>query len=267
MKYAVIGNPIEHSLSPQIHTEFARQTGIALNYEKILSPLNSFEQTVKEFFKTGQGLNITVPFKLEAFNFADEKTIVAQSAGAVNTLKKEGNKIIGTNTDGIGLVQDIQENLGFSLSNKRIMILGAGGATQGILLPLLEQGTKQILIANRTASKAKELANNFSKFGSVCGFGLEKIKNTSVDIIINATSSSLNNESIKLPKKLVKNALCYDLVYGKQKTPFMQFSQGNGAVKIADGLGMLVEQAAVSFEFWHGIKPKTKNIIQKLSIV
>jgi shikimate dehydrogenase len=264
MKYAVIGNPISHSLSPQIHHKFAEQTGIDLSYEKILSPLDSFKQTVDDFFQTGQGLNITVPFKLNAFDFADEVSEMAQMAGAVNTLKKQNNKIIGTNTDGIGLVQDIQENLGIRLKDKRIMILGAGGATQGILLPFLQQNTQQILIANRTASKAKDLANKFAKFGKVCGFALEKIKGEPVDIIINATSSSLNNESINLPKGLVKGALCYDLVYGKE-TPFMQFAKDNEAVKIADGLGMLVEQAAVSFEFWHGIKPETKSIIKNLA--
>jgi shikimate dehydrogenase len=264
MKYAVIGNPIIHSLSPQIHHKFAEQTGIHLSYEKILSPLDSFKKTVEDFFETGQGLNITVPFKLEAFSLAQELSQYAQLAGAVNTLKMVDNKLYGHNTDGFGLVQDIQENLGVSLKDKRIMILGAGGATQGILLPFLQQNTQQILIANRTVSKAKDLVKRFSKFGKVCGFALEKVKGEPVDIVINATSSSLNNESINLPKGLVKDTLCYDLVYGKE-TPFMQFAKDNGAVKIADGLGMLVEQAALSFEFWHGVKPETKSIIKNLT--
>ncbi|SFV62757.1 Shikimate 5-dehydrogenase I alpha [hydrothermal vent metagenome] len=261
----VVGNPIEHSLSPTIHQLFANQCGIELEYKKILSPLDSFAKTTTDFFEKGLGLNVTVPFKIEAFNFANDYSQYARIAGAVNTLKKENGKIIGHNTDGYGLVQDIQNNLNFSLKDKKILILGAGGATQGILLPILEQNPAKVLIANRTKEKSEKLAKQFSKYGFVCGFGLDKIKNESVDLVINATSTSLSESQLKLPTGVFENALCYDLFYGKQ-TKFMEFAKENGAIKIVDGLGMLVEQAANSFKIWHGeeLKLNTEKVIDSL---
>ncbi len=263
-KLAVFGNPIKHSLSPVIHTQFAEQTGLEVSYTKILSPVENFEQTAQKFIdEGGSGFNITVPFKLDAFNFATELTLNAQTAGAVNTIKIQGKKLIGENTDGIGLVRDLTNNLKIDLQGKTILILGAGGATQGILLPLLEKNPKRIMVANRTASKAEKLKQDFSSYGNTCGFGLEKIKHDPVDIIINATSASLDGQMPNIASGCANGAICYDLMYGKQ-TPFMDWAQKNGASMIADGLGMLVEQAASSFEFWTGKQPDTLSVIQNL---
>ena len=263
-KLAVFGNPIKHSLSPVIHTQFAEQTGLEVSYTKILSPVENFEQTAQKFIdEGGSGFNITVPFKLDAFNFATELTLNAQTAGAVNTIKIQGKKLIGENTDGIGLVRDLTNNLKIDLQGKTILILGAGGATQGILLPLLEKNPKRIMVANRTASKAEKLKQDFSSYGNTCGFGLEKIKHDPVDIIVNATSASLDGQMPNIASGCANGAICYDLMYGKQ-TPFMDWAQKNGASMIADGLGMLVEQAASSFEFWTGKQPDTLSVIQNL---
>jgi shikimate dehydrogenase len=195
MKLAVFGNPIEHSLSPSIHTLFAQQTGVQIEYDKILAPVDAFVATAQNFINQGgKGFNITVPFKIDAFNLATKHSINAQTAGAVNTIKVDGDTLIGENTDGIGLLHDLTKNLGIDLQNKIVLILGAGGATRGILLPLLQQQPARVMIANRTASKAIQLAKDFEPYGKTCGFGLEKIKNDPVDIIINATSASLDQQ-------------------------------------------------------------------------
>ena len=263
-KLAVFGNPIEHSLSPDIHAQFAQQTNISVDYQKILTPIDHFEQTAKQFIDGGaDGFNITVPFKLDAFNLATKLTLNAKTAGAVNTIKIENSQIIGENTDGIGLVNDLINNLKIKLKDKVILILGAGGATQGILLPLLEQNPSRVMIANRTASKAEKLQQDFSKYGKTCGFGLNKIKDDPVDIIINATSASLDGKMPEIASGCANGAICYDLMYGKQ-TPFMDWAEANNASVIADGLGMLVEQAASSFEFWTGAKPDTQSVIANL---
>ncbi len=263
-KYAVFGNPIEHSLSPIIHTQFAEQTGCEISYEKILAPIDGFEKSANEFIQSGaKGFNVTVPFKLDAYNLATEHTVNAKTAGAVNTIKINGSNIVGHNTDGIGLVNDLINNLSINLENKIILILGAGGATQGILMPLLDQKPRRVMIANRTASKAEKLKHDFAQYGKTCGFGLEKIKHNPVDVIINATSASLDGQMPDIAGGCANGAICYDLMYGK-KTPFMQWAEDNNAKMIVDGLGMLVEQAASAFEFWTGKTPNSKEVISKL---
>ncbi|RUA04384.1 MAG: shikimate dehydrogenase [Gammaproteobacteria bacterium] len=263
-KLAVFGNPIEHSLSPTIHAMFAQQTGVNVKYTKELAPIDAFTQTANNFIQQGGlGFNITVPFKIDAFNFATQRTRNAQTAGAVNTIKVEGNTRIGENTDGVGLVNDLTKNLGIDLRDKVILILGSGGATRGILLPLLEQNPTRVMIANRTASKATTLANDFSEYGKTCGFGLEKIKSKPVDIIINATSASLDGKMLTIPNGVANGAICYDLMYGKI-TPFMTWAKVNNASMVIDGLGMLVEQAAAAFEFWTGKQPNTRSIIDTI---
>ncbi|MBE8190093.1 MAG: shikimate dehydrogenase [Candidatus Thioglobus sp.] len=263
-RFAVFGNPIQHSLSPSIHQQFAEQTGISISYQKILAPTDGFAAAAADFIQQGgSGFNITVPFKLDAFQLAHQHSAYAKIAGAVNTIKIQGADIIGENTDGTGLVSDLMENLELELNAKTILILGAGGATRGILLPLLEQNPKRLMVANRNASKALELSEDFSKYGKTCGFGLEKIKNEPVDIIINATSASLDNQMPAIADGCAAGAVCYDLMYGKQ-TPFMNWAKAHGARVISDGLGMLVGQAAASFEFWTGKKPDAQAVIQNL---
>ena len=263
-KYAVIGNPIHHSLSPTIHAQFSKQTGLSMSYEKILAPLDGFTAAVNNFVSSGAlGFNITIPFKIEAYDLVDDCTLNAKTSGAVNTIKVENGTLYGENTDGIGLVNDLCNNLQQTIKGKDILILGAGGATQGILLPLLECQPERILVANRTKTKSLKLANNYSEYGKVCGFGLDQIKAKPVDIIINATSASLDGKMPEIPSGVATGALCYDLMYGRQ-TPFMEWSRENSALEVSDGLGMLVEQAASAFAFWHDITPETKEVIKSL---
>jgi len=263
-KYAVIGNPIHHSLSPTIHAQFAKQVGLSISYEKILAPLDGFTVTVKNFVSAGAlGFNITVPFKVEAYDLVDECTSNANIANSVNTIKVESGALYGENTDGIGLVNDLCNNLQQLIKGKDILILGAGGTTQGILLPLLKCQPERILVANRTKVKSLKLASKYSKYGKVCGFGLDQIKAKPVDIIINATSASLDGKMPEIPSGVAAGALCYDLMYGRQ-TPFMQWARENSALEVTDGLGMLVEQATSAFAFWHGITPETKQVIKSL---
>ncbi|GAB2198241.1 shikimate dehydrogenase [Sessilibacter sp. MAH4] len=264
--YAVFGNPIAHSKSPDIHRLFSEQTQQTMSYTKQLVELDEFEKTVTEFASQGGcGLNITVPFKLEAFDFADELTSRAQNAGAVNTLLFKDNKVIGDNTDGFGLVYDITENLGWSFSGKKVLILGAGGAVRGILQPILEQHPNNVCVANRTASKAVELAEHFSKFGSITGCGFSEIEDSPFDIIINGTSASISGDLPPLPEKVADNTThAYDLMYGKEPTVFMKWAASKNCTAIADGLGMLVCQAAESFYLWRGVRPETKPVITYL---
>ena len=263
-KYAVIGNPIHHSLSPTIHAQFAKQIGLSISYEKILAPLDGFTVTANNFVRSGAlGFNITVPFKVEAYDLVDEYTINAKTSGAVNTIKVENGTLFGENTDGIGLVNDLCKNLQQSIKGKDILILGAGGSTQGVLMPLLECQPERILVANRTKTKSLKLASNYSEYGKVCGFGLDQIKAKPVDIIINATSASLDGKMPEIPSGVASGALCYDLMYGRE-TPFMHWARENSALEVTDGLGMLVEQAASAFAFWHDFTPETKKVIKSL---
>lgn len=269
-QYAVIGNPISHSKSPQIHAAFAAQTQQELNYTAHLVELDGFKQRLLEFKQQGvRGLNVTVPFKNDAFAFADQLSPRAKSAGAVNTLVFNDNgTVFGDNTDGAGLVKDLTDNHGIALSGKRILILGAGGAVQGVLLPIIEQRPASITIANRTASKAQTLANTFAQLAGNCeitGNGFDSLVNQQFDIVINGTAASLQGEVPPLPDNLLaNNAICYDMMYANQPTAFVLWGQQHGARKSIDGLGMLVEQAAESFFIWRGVRPDTASVIQTL---
>ncbi|MBS1169957.1 MAG: aroE [Burkholderiaceae bacterium] len=264
-RYAVIGNPIAHSKSPEIHARFAAQTKQNLSYERLLAPLDGFAATVREFIAHGgRGLNVTVPFKLEAFDLATALTKRADAAGAVNTLRFDGDVILGDNTDGVGLVNDIVANAGVPLTGKRILLLGAGGAARGVILPFLEQSPAALTIANRTVGKAFELAQRFSG-GSLaidaCAFGELEDR---FDLIVNGTSAGLSDDMPALPASLFHpGVLAIDMVYGKQPTRFMQFAAQHGAAT-RDGLGMLVEQAAESFFVWRGVRPDTAPVLAAL---
>ncbi|MFJ9451004.1 shikimate dehydrogenase [Herbaspirillum sp. NPDC101397] len=262
--YVVIGNPIAHSKSPEIHAQFAAQTGQQLSYERLLAPLQGFKAAVKVFIANGgKGANVTVPFKLDAHALADHLTERARLAGAVNTLKFEDGVILGDNTDGAGLVADIVHNAGVSLAGKRVLLLGAGGAARGALLPLLEQQPAVLTIANRTPAKAQELAAQFAEFGKLEAAEFTALQ-AGFDVIINATSASLDADVPPLPASVFSGAtLAYDMMYGKQPTVFMEFSHRHGAVA-RDGLGMLVEQAAESFFLWRGVRPETAEVFRAL---
>ena len=262
-QYAVFGNPINHSKSPAIHRQFAEQTAQDMHYAKQLIAEEEFETATLQFFaQGGKGLNITVPFKLRAFRVAHHLTARAQRAGAVNTLALQGDgQILGDNTDGIGMVHDMH-NLGWELQNKRILILGAGGAVCGVLQPLLEENPAQIIIANRTFSKAEELVKQFGDLGDVQTRTFEKLAGEQFDIVINGTSASLHGELPPLPENLLaNNASCYDMMYGAEPTIFMRWAKENGAKKIADGLGMLIGQAAEAFYLWRHIRPEVIPVI------
>jgi len=267
-RYAVIGNPVEHSKSPVIHSEFARQTGQDIEYGQILSPLDAFRDTVLRFRdEGGKGLNVTVPFKLEAFQLTTTLTSRARHAEAVNTLKFEQDRIIGDNTDGAGLVRDIQNNLGIAIERKRILLLGAGGAAQGVLYPLLDQEPALLVIANRTLDRALEMQRKVEQRDvlsrTVSAQTYQSLEGLSFDIIINATSAGLTGSALPVPPGIfAADALAYDMMYGRE-TPFMQFARREGA-QVADGLGMLVEQAAESFYLWRDVRPDTRAVIEKL---
>lgn len=268
-KYAVFGFPIKHSKSPRIHTLFAEQTGQALVYTREEVKPEDFETTARAFFANGgKGLNCTVPHKESAFHFADVLTERAQFAKAVNTLvlQKEGS-VLGDNTDGIGLVTDLIGNHQIGLANKRILILGAGGATRGIISPLMVQHPTEILIANRTVDKAVNLAEEFCELGeNIHGCGFAELENHQFDLILNATSASLSNDLPPLPKGILNpNGCCYDLAYGNEPTAFVRWGIENQAAKSLDGLGMLVEQAAEAFFLWRGVRPKTQSVIELLN--
>jgi len=257
-RYAVVGNPIAHSKSPLIHEAFAQQTGQAMTYERILAPVDSFDATVKALISQGyKGLNVTVPFKFEAYKICDSLSARAKSSGAVNTLINTERKVHGDNTDGAGLRRDIEHNLGFSIENKDVLILGAGGAAHGVLNSLV--GAKKITIANRNLDKALQLAMSISN-GLACSFeALER----PYDLIINATSAGLTDSALPIPDAIFsKNTLAYDMMYGHE-TPFMAQARRNGA-QVADGLGMLVEQAAEAFYLWRGVHPDTKPVMDKI---
>jgi shikimate dehydrogenase len=263
----VMGNPISHSRSPQIHAQFARQTGERITYEAILVDHGGFENAVGNFQGcAGKGLNITVPFKEDAFRLVDQLSLRARRAQAVNTIKiSQDGSLLGENTDGVGLVRDLGDNLGFSLKGKNILLLGAGGAVRGVLAPLLECRPAKITIANRTLSKAESLAISFADLGQLNASAFESLaENLSepFDLIINGTSASLAGDLPPLPDGIVGgDTLCYDMMYAARPTPFMVWASAQGAGQIADGLGMLVEQAAESFKIWRGVAPETVPVI------
>ncbi len=264
--YAVIGNPISHSKSPLIHKNFAQQTEQSMQYDALLAPLDGFEATVESFRQHGgKGMNVTVPFKLEAYRLATRLTERATIAQAVNTLKFENDEILGDNTDGAGLVRDIECNLGIPLAEKRILLLGAGGAARGVILPLLQQNPSLLAIANRTPEKAVALQEQFSPYGNSVAGDFMHFSDAHFDIIINATSASLHDALPEIPAGVFAQAtLAYDMMYRQEPTRFLKFAQQNGTHQIADGIGMLVEQAAESFLLWRGIRPQTKPVIAML---
>lgn len=267
-RYAVFGNPIEHSKSPFIHTLFAEQTGQQLIYTAELVEAGGFNQAVTRFAENGgKGLNITVPFKQDAWQLATQRSQRAQRAGAVNTLVIRGTgEYFGDNTDGIGLVRDLVNNHNLRLEGKAILIIGAGGAVRGVIEPLLAGKPAALTIANRTKEKALQLAKDFSDLGSIKACGLDEFGTSSYDIIINGTSASLSGELPALPATLItKNTFCYDMMYAIEPTPFMRWARQHGAKHVVDGKGMLVEQAAESFRLWRGCEPETAPVIEALS--
>ncbi len=265
-RYAVIGNPIAHSKSPNIHAEFAKLTRQTLIYSAELVETGQVQQFINTFKNNnGKGLNVTVPFKQDAFELATELTPRAQRAGAVNTLSLQNDIIKGDTTDGIGLLNDLRHNHKQILKNKRILVLGAGGAVRGVLEPLLLESPDALVIANRTVSKAQQLADDFSSFGNISACGFSDLKNQHFDLIINGTSASLSGDLPPLPDNIFsKHGTAYDMMYAKEPTVFMQWAQQQGAENIFDGLGMLVEQAAESFFIWRGVRPETQSVIKIL---
>lgn len=267
-RYAVVGHPIAHSKSPRIHRLFAEQTGQDLSYEAILAPLEGFAETVRRFqAEGGKGLNVTVPFKQEAWALAEERSAAAERAGAVNTLSLGGDgRIRGDNTDGVGLVRDLTRNHGLTLSGRRLLILGAGGAARGVLQPLLQAEPAEVFIANRTAEKAEALAAEFADERiPLAGGGFEALAGRRFDLIINATAAGLAGELPPLPGScLAEGAWCYDMLYGPEPTAFVRWARAQGAAGAVDGLGMLVEQAAESFFIWRGVRPRTGPVIEAL---
>ncbi len=263
-RYAVIGNPIAHSKSPDIHAQFAAQTGQDLLYERLLSPLDDFTATVQAFIRQGgKGANVTVPFKLEAHALATKLTERAQAAGAVNTLSFDGAEICGDNTDGVGLVTDIVRNAGCQIKGRRVLLLGAGGAARGVILPILHEQPSELVIANRTRSKAEQLAQRFQGPIPLQSCGFDQLQGR-FDLIINATSASLADDVPPIsPRLFDAQTLAYDMMYGNQATAFMRFASAQGAM-VRDGLGMLIEQAAQAFFIWRGVYPDTAPVFSAL---
>jgi len=268
-QYAVMGNPIAHSKSPFIHTAFAQETGQALTYIALLVERGAFPIAVAAFRAAGgKGLNVTVPFKTDAYALAERHSTRAMRAGAVNTLNFLADGCLyGDNTDGVGLVRDLTNNLGMSLAGIRLLILGAGGAAHGILQPILTAGPDQVFIANRTPARARKLATTFSDLGPVIGGSFDDLRDEQFDLVLNATSASLEGEVPPLPDRLLgEGAWCYDLMYAATPTPFLRWASNHGAFRVEDGLGMLVEQAAEAFFLWRSIRPTTAPIIRKLRV-
>jgi shikimate dehydrogenase len=266
-RYAVIGNPIAHSKSPQIHAAFAIQTGEDLSYTRILGDPDGFAEQVRAFFADGGlGLNVTVPFKEQAWRLADQRSPRAESAGAANTLiALDGGGIGADNTDGVGLVRDLSCNHGVDLRERAILLLGAGGAARGVLRPLLEQGPLEILVANRTAAKAVGLARDLADLGPVRGCGLEALAGRRFDLVVNATAAGLDRQVPAIPDDcLAPEGVSYDMMYGDRPTAFVMWGRDHGARLALDGLGMLVEQAAESFLLWRGVRPETAPVIAAL---
>jgi shikimate dehydrogenase len=267
LRYAIIGNPVAHSKSPEIHAAFAAQAGMNLSYERLLAPPDGFRATVEDFRAHGGcGANVTLPFKLDAFTYATEVSNRARDAGAVNTLTFDATQVFGDNTDGVGLVKDLRGNLRCAIAGKRVLIAGAGGAARGVIGPLLAEAPSVIAIANRTFSKAEEIAQLYTPVGNIIAIALADVPGHQFDIVINATAASLKNDLPIIPRSVfAEGSLAYDMMYGKGLTPFLARGRQAGA-SVADGLGMLVEQAAESFLIWHGIRPKTEAVFRQLRL-
>lgn len=264
--YCVFGNPISHSKSPFIHAAFARETGEALTYEARLAPIDGFAAAVAAFVgEGGRGANVTVPFKEEAFRLCHTLTPRAARAGAVNTLSFVDGRILGDNTDGAGLVADIVGNLGFSPAGRRILLLGAGGAARGVIEPLLATGPAVLVVANRSVDKARLLAETFADLTALEACSFADLAAKSFDLVVNATSASLGGETLPLPAGIfAEGALAYDMMYGRGDTPFLAQARAQGAARCADGLGMLVGQAAEAFFVWRGRRPACAPVMAAL---
>ena len=267
--FAVIGNPIHHSLSPQIHAAFTKETGIDIHYEAVLSALDQFQETVKTLItKKFGGANVTLPFKKEAFTLANKHSQYAIIAEAVNTLEFKDHDIIGHNTDGIGLVRDLEQNLHINLANQKILLIGAGGAAEGVVYSILEKKPSELILTNRTIEKSNVIQNKMDVYAKSFGVNLnvaeiKQLPYQHFDLIINATSASLNESDLGIDNKVFhEKSLAYDMMYGKE-TPFIKQAKSQQS-KTSDGLGMLVEQAAEAFYIWHHIKPRTKSVIDLL---
>jgi shikimate dehydrogenase len=273
-RYALLGNPVAHSKSPQIHTSFAAATGQLIAYDKIeiqLDQPHAFIDAANSFrAQGGKGLNITMPFKLDAFGYATRLSERATRAKAVNIIKFESGEIFADNSDGEGLVIDIERNLEVSVEGKRVLLLGAGGAARGTVWPLLQRMPAQLVITNRTLSKAQDIVEDFADASVLSACDINALAAKAMqpfDIVINATSTSLNAQALVLPAALfASHALAYDMVYGKGLTAFLRQARDAGAAQVADGTGMLVEQAAIAFEWWRGVKPGTREVIELISV-
>jgi len=266
-KYVVIGNPIEHSLSPLIHTHFAKATGEKTSYEKVLAPLDRFDACIKVLQQQGvKGANVTAPFKGQAFALMDECSERARIAGAVNTITfMPDGKLVGDNTDGVGLIKDIQQNLKFNLCNKSILIIGTGGAAHGILLPLLQQQPKSLTITNRTFQKSKQLAEQFQQSGNIAAAEITSLDDLSFDVVINTTSIDIDFKQLGLASSIIEpHSFCYDINYSNNTTSFLRWCESCGTDQTHDGIGMLVEQAAAAFAIWRDKTPETRKSIAEL---
>jgi shikimate dehydrogenase len=266
-RYAVIGNPIRHSKSPEIHRSFARNTGEDLEYTIIESPRDGFQAAVNAFREAGgRGLNVTAPFKLEAFRLADQRSERAEIAGSVNTLRFEGATALADNFDGVGLVRDIRANLRFGIEGRRALVLGAGGAARGILQALMEEHPSELVIANRSVARALEVGGLLGG-GAVRGGGYDEIGDGGFDLVINATSASMEGDLPPLTAAaFASGAIAYELAYGLGMTPFLDLARTAGAAHVVDGVGMLVEQAAEAFAWWRGVRPDTRAMIEALTV-
>ncbi len=265
-RYAIFGNPVAHSRSPEIHAAFSAQTGIPLVYERRLAPESGFSAAVAAFrAEGGRGGNVTLPFKVEAYALASHRTPRATQAGAVNTLRFADGAIEGDNTDGAGLVADLKKNLGVALAGARILIVGAGGAARGVVGPLLAEHPGSVTIVNRTPARAEEIAAVFAA-ANVGAVALADLPGREFDLVINATAASLNGELPPVPRgAFASQSLAYEMMYGKGETPFLALARQEGARR-ADGLGMLVEQAAEAFLVWHGVRPDTAPVLEQLRL-
>jgi len=262
--YAVVGNPVAHSRSPEIHEAFAAQTGQQLRYVRLLAPLHDFVGTVERFFlaEGGSGLNVTLPFKEQAFDWVDERDEFAGSAGAVNTIVRLESRFRGCNTDGVGLVRDLEGNVGIRVTGQRILVLGAGGAVRGVLGPLLGRAPGAIVVANRTRIRAEALIDRFED-PRLSAVALDEIEGR-FDLVINGTSAGTKGDPIQIHPRVVEGALAYDMAYGAGARAFAEWARSSGARRVVDGLGMLVEQAAESFRLWRGVLPRTEPVLSAL---
>jgi shikimate dehydrogenase len=267
-RYAVIGNPIGHTKSPLIHGLFAQATGQDIEYTAIEGQPGQFAHAVDAFRASGGlGMNVTAPFKLNAFGYATERSERAQLAGAVNAMKFEGERVLAENFDGVGLLRDITHNLGCPVKGKRVLLLGAGGAARGALLPFLAAQPGQLVIANRTVDKAQGLAAQLATQGPVTGCGYQSLGHQAFDMVLNATSASLRGELPPVPASVfAPDCVAYELAYGRGLTPFLRLAQNAGVQRLADGVGMLAEQAAEAFAWWRGVRPDTRAVIDRLTL-